>query len=205
MSASTNSRHEVANAWVGSVPKGDLSNRSKIASPIDHSAEPRTCDPGAYRTGCSVGGRPETTPSFGASTILGRRIVKVEPRPTSLSTVMSPPPSERTLDREAASGAAVFVGSGWWGLGANPSATPNCQTHLARCFDLVNRIQYPKRQVWVQCGHQLVRCLCNVHLGRNRGFWKPRLYGQMWIGRERQSFIPLNCDRQIGLKPKAYS
>jgi hypothetical protein len=29
--------------------------------------------------------------SFGASTILGSRIVKVEPRPTSLSTVMSPP------------------------------------------------------------------------------------------------------------------
>ena len=35
--------------------------------------------------------RSETTPSFGASTILGSRIVKVEPRPGSLSTVMSPP------------------------------------------------------------------------------------------------------------------
>ena len=31
------------------------------------------------------------TTSFGASTILGSRIVKVEPRPGSLSTVMSPP------------------------------------------------------------------------------------------------------------------
>ena len=51
----------------------------------------RTCDPGAYRTGCSVGGRSESSASFGASTILGRRIVKVEPRPGSLSTVMSPP------------------------------------------------------------------------------------------------------------------
>ena len=29
--------------------------------------------------------------ALAASTILGRRIVKVEPRPTSLSTVMSPP------------------------------------------------------------------------------------------------------------------
>src|SRR5262249_4084729 len=32
-----------------------------------------------------------TIPSFGASTILGSRIVKLEPRPGSLSTVMSPP------------------------------------------------------------------------------------------------------------------
>jgi hypothetical protein len=31
------------------------------------------------------------TASFGASTILGSRIVKVDPRPSSLSTVMSPP------------------------------------------------------------------------------------------------------------------
>jgi hypothetical protein len=33
----------------------------------------------------------EATASFGASTILGNRIVKVEPRPGALSTVMSPP------------------------------------------------------------------------------------------------------------------
>jgi hypothetical protein len=32
-----------------------------------------------------------TAPSLGASTIRGRRIVKVEPLPGSLSTVMSPP------------------------------------------------------------------------------------------------------------------
>jgi hypothetical protein len=35
--------------------------------------------------------RSEAIVSFGASTILGSRIVKVEPRPGSLSTVISPP------------------------------------------------------------------------------------------------------------------
>jgi len=45
--------------------------------------------PPSGRLGCI--GRLGTAPSLGASTIRGRRIVKVEPRPGSLSTVMSPP------------------------------------------------------------------------------------------------------------------
>src|SRR2546423_5576699 len=47
--------------------------------------------PGAYCIGCSVAVRSEITPSFGASTVLGSRIVKTDPRPVSLATVMSPP------------------------------------------------------------------------------------------------------------------
>jgi hypothetical protein len=60
------------------VPKTDVSNRSKARLSIRS----------PHGAGCSVGVRSETTPSFGASTILGRWIVKVEPRSGSLSTVV---------------------------------------------------------------------------------------------------------------------
>jgi hypothetical protein len=67
-------------------PEQVQQNRSPIRS-----AEPELALPGSYRTGCPVGVRSETTPSFGVSTTLGRWIVKIDPWPGSLLTVMLPP------------------------------------------------------------------------------------------------------------------
>ena len=57
--------------------------------------------------------------ALAASTILGSRIVKVEPRPGSLSTVMSPPIiwQKRLLIASPRPGAAVFARRGGGSLG----------------------------------------------------------------------------------------
>ena len=47
--------------------------------------------------------------ALAASTVLGRRIVKVEPRPGSLSTVMSPPMMWQALDPSLPSAAKFAV------------------------------------------------------------------------------------------------
>ena len=57
------------------------------------------------------------TASLGASTILGSWIVKVDPRPGSLSTVMSPYHLAKAFaDREAEAGAIVFARDGCIGI-----------------------------------------------------------------------------------------
>jgi hypothetical protein len=58
------------------------------------------------------------TTSFGTSTILGGRIVRIEPQPTSLATAMSPHHlTEAPADHETKARATVFAGRRGRGLG----------------------------------------------------------------------------------------
>jgi OpgC protein len=88
------------------------------------------------------------TASLGTSTILGSRIVKVEPRPGSLSTVMSPPiiwqkrlliASPRPVPPyNPFAWQLLFVFGAWCALG-EPSAFPPCWSH-APLWSLPQRI-----------------------------------------------------------------
>ena len=68
------------------------------------------------RTKCTAA---NSVPTFPTSTIRGTRIVNVEPRPGSLSTVdvAAHHLAEALADRESKAGAAVFASGGGIGLG----------------------------------------------------------------------------------------